>query len=430
VPTAISGRRSFLGVLGAQAAAIALAPLPVTAAPARAELAPFGPPRTTPPDESYWSLVRAQFPIRDGLVPLNAANLCPAPRTVIEAVQRAAADVDGDVSFQNRAKYEDIRERTRGRLARYLGAAADEIALVRNTTEGNNTIVGGLPLGRGDEVVVFDQNHPTNNVAWDVGAARFGYTVRRVGVPAAPASPDDLAARFVDAVTPRTRAVALTEVSNTTGLRLPVSAICRALRGRNVHVHVDGAQTFGAAQVDLHAVGCDSYAGSAHKWFVGPKEVGVLYVRADRVPVVWPNLVGHVWGPRVEPEPKGARKFETLGQRNDATLAAIGAALDLHQAIGPAAVESRIAQLASRLKEGLMQVPGASLVSPRPQALSHGVVVARFEGRDTAAMYERLYRDHGIAGASIGGLRLCPHIHNTMEEMERTLAAVSALASR
>jgi isopenicillin-N epimerase len=437
VPRPVSGRRRFLGNLGAHAATLALVPLPL-AALERAEPRALTLPRTlphtlprsggAPPDESYWSLVRAQFPIRPGLVPLNAANLCPAPRSVIEAVQRAGADVDADVSFQNRAKYDEMRERTREGLARYLGAAPEEIAIVRNTTEANNTIVGGLTLGRGDEVVVFDLNHPTNNVAWDVGAARYGYTVRRVKAPADPRTPAQLGELLVTAVTRRTRVLALTDVSNTTGIRLPIAAICGALKGRRLHIHVDGAQTFGAMRVNLREIGCDSYSGSAHKWFLGPKEAGVLYVKAERVAAIWPNVVGHVWGPRVEPEPKGARKFETLGQRNDATLAAIDAALELHAAIGPAAVEARIAQLAERLKEGLARLPGATLVTPRSPELSHGVVVTRFANHDSAAMYQTLYQQHGIAGAPVGGLRFCPHVHNTMEEIERTLTAVERLA--
>jgi selenocysteine lyase/cysteine desulfurase len=240
-----------------------------------------------------------------------------------------------------------------------------------------------------------------------------------------PANAAALAELFIGAVTRRTKVLSLTDVSNTTGLRLPVAAICAALKGRGVHVHVDGAQTFGAMRVDLRAIGCDSYAGSAHKWFLGPKETGVLYVRGDRVSAIWPNVVGHVWGPHVEPEPKGARKFETLGQRNDGTLAAIEAALDLHAALGPAAVEARIVELAARLKDGLTRLGGAALVTPRAAELSHGVVVTRFANRDTTAMYEALYREHGIAGSPTGGLRFCPHVHNTMEEIERTLAAVA-----
>jgi selenocysteine lyase/cysteine desulfurase len=136
-----------------------------------------------------------------------------------------------------------------------------------------------------------------------------------VSPPAERASPARLADQLLAAVTPATKVLALTEVSNTVGLKLPVPALCGALRGRGVHVHGDGAQTFGAMRVDLHAMGCDSYAGSAHKWFVGPKEAGVLYVRADRVPgrdrtdgrgVV--RVGGRVDAPELVEQPTGRRR--------------------------------------------------------------------------------------------------------------------------
>jgi isopenicillin-N epimerase len=375
--------------------------------------------------EPYWEAVKARFPIREGLVPMNAANLCPAPREVIEAVEGAGRDVDADVSFQNRAKYDELRERVRERLAAYLGADADEIALVRNTSEGNNTVVGGLALGPGDEVVVFDQNHPTCNVAWDVRAARHGFSVRRVSVAAPPSSPEEVLHAFTSAFTPRTRAVAFSDVSNTTGVRVPVREVCAEARRRGIHSHVDGAQSFGAEPLALHALGCDSYATSAHKWFMGPKEVGVLYVRSDRVGEIWPLAVGVGWGGGAETTVPGARKFETLGQRNDAVFAGLEAAIALHEEIGPDRVGARIRELAGKLKSRLAEL-GAELVTSPDPALSGGVVVVRFPGVEASAIHERLYREHGIAGAPTGGLRLCPHVYNTRADVVRALEAVAA----
>src|SRR5688572_22419225 len=120
------------------------------------------------PDEAYWRDVKAQFIVRDGFIMMNAANLCPAPRSVVDAVAAAMRDEDGDVSFQNREKFGRLWTETRARVARYIGAADDEIAIVRNTSEANNIVVGGVPLKAGDDVLLFDENHPTNNVAWDV----------------------------------------------------------------------------------------------------------------------------------------------------------------------------------------------------------------------------------------------------------------------
>ncbi|QQS45515.1 MAG: aminotransferase class V-fold PLP-dependent enzyme [Acidobacteriota bacterium] len=375
--------------------------------------------------ESYWRLVNGQFPIKPGYIMLNAANLCPSPHAVRDMVSRLTDDLDGDVSFQNRAKFDGLREESRRKLAGLMGATDDEIAIVRNTSEANNIIVNGLNLKAGDEVVIFDQNHPTNNVAWDVRAARFGFDVRRVSLRNTPGSIDEMLKAFKDAFSNRTRVLAFTDASNTTGVKLPSRDLCRLARERGVYTHIDGAQTFGSLVVNLHELGCDSYSGSAHKWFLGPKEAGLLYVRSEPIPQIWPAVVGVGWGDKAETTLKGARKFETLGQRDDAAVSAMGTAVDFHNLIGPARIEARVRELAAALKEGLVRLPGAKLkTSTRPE-LSAGVCVVEFEGKDSRKIYEALYAGHRIAAAPTGGVRFCPHIYNTMEEIERTISAVA-----
>jgi selenocysteine lyase/cysteine desulfurase len=380
----------------------------------------------TPAGEDYWNMVRRQFAFGEDKVPMNAANLCPSPRVVAERVAELTRDIDGDCSFQNRARLAALLESSRAKVAGQLGVTADEIALVRNTSEANNAINSGLPLKAGDEIVLWDQNHPTNNVAWDVRAARFGLAVHRVSTPAAPASTDQLVRTFTDALTPKTRVLALTHVSNVSGLALPVKEICDEARRRGVYVHVDGAQSWGALEVDLRELGCDSYSASAHKWFVGPKEVGLLYVRRERIGEIWPSVVAPGWGNAVEPEVKGARKFESLGQRDDAALAAIATAADFHSAIGPARAAARVVELASMLKNGLKEA-GLELVTPPGPARSGGVCVVRVRADRREDVYQKLYAQHGIAGAATGGLRLCPHFYNTREHIERALAGIKSL---
>ncbi|MGH7555864.1 MAG: aminotransferase class V-fold PLP-dependent enzyme, partial [Longimicrobiales bacterium] len=125
-----------------------------------------------------------------------------------------------------------------------------------------------------------------------------------------------------------------------------------------------------------------------------------------------------------------ARKFETLGQRNDATLAGLGAALRFHELIGPAIVEARIHELASALMAGLAALPSARMVTPANPELRAGVVIVRFDGVENRRVYERLYAEHGIAGAGTGGLRLCPHVYTTMADIERTIAAARVLVTQ
>jgi selenocysteine lyase/cysteine desulfurase len=412
-------RRSFLW----QAGGVALAP-----AAASGEETALRQTSAPPGGEDYWQMVRRQFSFREAKVPMNAANLCPSPRVVADQVDELTHAIDVDCSFQNRARFDDLLAASRQKVAEQLGVTADEIALVRNTSEANNTVNNGLTLKSGDEVVVWDQNHPSNNVAWDVRAARFGLRVRRVSTPANPTEAGQLVQAFEDTLGPRTRVLALTHVSNVSGLRLPIRELCEAAHRRGVFVHVDGAQTWGALHVNLRQLGCDSYAASAHKWLMGPKEVGLLYVRKDRIAEIWPNVVAPGWGSKVEPAVRGARKFESLGQRDDAALAAIATAVEFHFAVGPARIESRVYELASALKAGLKEA-GTELVTPLDPALSAGVCVVRVPPGKGTTVYNKLYEEHGIAGAATGGLRLCPHVYNTREHVERAARGVKALSA-
>ena len=413
----MNSRRSFLKEVAASAALLPIA-LESSEASTLAETSVDG--------EAYWHLVRAQFSFSEKKVPMNAANLCPSSRAVAERVSELTADIDRDCSFNNRAKFRGLREASREKVAKQLGVSADEIALVRNTSEANNTINNGLSLEEGDEVLLWDQNHPTNNVAWDVRAARFGLTIKRVSTPKHPKSSQELIDTFISALSEKTKVLSITHVSNVSGIHLPAKQIVEAAHAKGVYVHVDGAQSWGALDVNLRDIGCDSYSASAHKWFMGPKEAGVLYVKASNIPRIWPNIVAPGWGDDVDPDPTGARKFESLGQRDDACLAAIGTTVDFHNAIGAAQVEARMTELATALKAGLVDA-GFTLVTPEDPKLSGGVCIIEVERSKSREALNRLYEEHGIAGAGTGGLRLCPHVYNTMEHVERAVSGVKAI---
>ena len=414
------GRRSFLGTLGAGAA---LAPafstaesgsLDGTDSDARGQL-----PRTL-------AEVRDAFAFSESTIPMNAANLCPSPRIVASSVSTYTQDIDQDCSFQNRDKFQQTLETTRRSVAALLGVSDDTVALVRNTSEANNVINNGIDLAAGDEVVLWAENHPTNYVAWQVRAARFDFSVKVVQLPAAPSDIQQLLDPFINAFTARTRVLAVSQVSNISGLALPLAELVTIAHARGIHVHVDGAQTWGIIAQDLNELGVDSYTASAHKWYMGPKEVGLLYVHPSAIPRIWPGVVASGWGTSIKGDSVGARRFESLGQRDDAALAALGVAAQMHAQLGAPAVQARARQLASRLKEGLLEA-GAQLVTPLAAQFSAGVCVTRVEPANRGELFDRLYREHGIAGAPTGGLRLCPHIYNTDEHIDRAIAGVAAL---
>jgi selenocysteine lyase/cysteine desulfurase len=202
--------------------------------------------------------------------------------------------------------------------------------------------------------------------------------------------------------------------------------LCEIAHQRGIYVHVDGAQTWGALNLNVRRMGCDSYAASAHKWFMGPKEVGLLYVNKDRIGEIWPNEVAPGWGNDVDPDVVGARKFESLGQRDDASLAAISTAADFHAAIGAQRIESRVLQLAATLKEQASAM-GLRIITPMDPKLSAGVCILDVPQDKQAEVFNTLYEQYGIAGAPTGGLRLCPHLYNTRQHVQRALDGIKKL---
>lgn len=370
----------------------------------------------------------AAFRFADDRVPMNAANLCPMPGSISDAVAAFQAELDVDMSGPSRARIEAMKTDARVGIARQLGVTAEEIAIVRNTSEANNIVVQGLDLDPGDEVLLWDQNHPSNDVAWRVRAERQGIEVRHLSVPVAAGSIDEVVERFVAELRPGTRVVSFTHISNVTGFRLPAAEICGALRNAapGLHIHLDGAQTWGAADVDLAAIGCDSFSGSAHKWFMGPREVGVLYVREARQANIWPGVVSVPWGNEAEPSVPGARRFEALGQRDDAAIAGLIAALAFHDEMTPAGIERRSLAIANRLRAALADIDVPFVTSMDPQFAS-SVVILKAPQENRAELMTRLLDEAGIIVAPVNGLRFSPHVYNTAEHVDRAVATVRNL---
>jgi selenocysteine lyase/cysteine desulfurase len=382
-----------------------------------------------PGNEDYWRLVKRQFPLDESVLYLNAANVCPASRGVLDRHLEYLRDFQSNPSFQNRLKYEPLAERARKKAASLLGVDADEIAFVRNTSEGSCTIVKGIDLKPGDEVVLTAHNHPSNLDSWKIRARRDGIVVKAVPTPVPPRTAQELIDSIAQAITPRTRVVSVTHVTSTTGVQYPAKEIVEVARKAGAWMHLDGAQTLGAIDVNLRKIGCDSYAGSAHKWPMGPLEAGVLYVKRERIPEVWPSIVTAGWSDRLA----GARKLEVFGQRDNPRLVALEAAFDFLTLIGMPNVEARMRALAQRAIRGLAELAGVKMKTSLDPRLSAGVVKFELRNLGVKPAYDLLYSRHKMAIASTAegdasGLRISPHIYNTMEEVDRAIAAVKEIA--
>jgi selenocysteine lyase/cysteine desulfurase len=391
-------RRDFARVLGGSSAAVLFAP----------------------------SRLRGEkrFALTDGLIFMNAANLCPASIPVVEALQRWTSALDGDPSSATKAKLAQAKEDTRGAVAKMLRASPEEIVLTRNTSEANNLVSSGLPLKPGDEVIVFADNHPSNHAAWLEKGARAGFAVEIVPAPSPHPGPDYFVDAFIKKTTPRTILWTFTHVTSTVGDQLPAKDLCRAARERGILTHLDGAQTFGVLDVDLSDLQPDFYTGSAHKWPCGPREVGLLFVNRRVAPLA-PSVIS-LYGGAV-----GASKtLEAYGQRDDAAVAAFGAAVALRDQIGGAAVERQARELTRALIEGLRKIDGVKIWTDPAPARSGAIVSLQPAGLDPRALGIALYEKDRIACAIRGGsdrpgLRFSPHVYNTHGEVERVVASVA-----
>jgi isopenicillin-N epimerase len=388
------------------------------------------PPTPAEPDEKFWKEVRARFLLPPDLAFLNAANLCPTSTAVVEALERNTRFLDANPSSASRARLTEGREESRRLLAKFLGVTPEEIVITRNTSEANNLVSSGLQLGVGDEVIVFSDNHPSNLTAWREKAKRFGFGVVEIPVVTPHPGPSAYLDAFAKATTARTRLVAVTHVTNTMGDLFPVTAICAQARERGVLSLVDGAQTFGVLNVNLGEMRPDFYTGSVHKWPCGPKETGLLFVSAgvhDRmhasVVSLYPGAVGI------------SRRLEAYGQRDEAALATVGAAVAFQEQIGRAAIERRVRELVAYLARELSRIDGVTLWTRMDADTSAAIVVFKPAGLEPRRVVAALYDRDRIACAAAGGstrpgVRLSPHLYTTMDEMSRVVAAVRKYVTR
>ena len=374
--------------------------------------------------ESFWTAVRSQFVMPADLAVMNAANLCPASGPVLRALTRETEDVDRNPSPQNRARLSGAKEATRKTLAEFLRVTPEEIVITRNTSESNNLVSNGLELKGGDEVVIFGDNHPSNNAAWQEKAKRFGFTVSVVP----PMSPHPGAEAYIDlftkALTPRTKVLAFTHFTNTVGDLFPAKEICAAARARGIMTLVDGAQSFGLLDVNLRHIDPDFYSGSAHKWPCGARECGVLFVNARVHDRIWPSSYS------AYPGAVGiSRRMEQFGQRDEATMIAFGEALAFQTTVGRAAIEQRSRALAQQLIAGIQKLDGFRLFTPTVTDRTVAVVTFAPGSLDARKLVSALYEKDKIGVTTGGGqgrqgIRISPHFYNTPAEIDRTLAAL------
>jgi selenocysteine lyase/cysteine desulfurase len=369
-----------------------------------------------------WNDWRREFPITERLVHLNHAGVSPVSRRVAAAVTAFITEATTvDAAAQRR--WSTRCEQVRAGFARLVGAQADEIAFVKNTSEGLSLVAAGLDWHPGDNVIAVDGEYPSNVYPW-FGLRRYGVETRLVQ-PVRGKVHVDAVRRLVD---DRTRVVAVSFVDWSTGARTNLASLGELCHARGIVFCVDGIQGVGGVQLDVESTGVDCLAVGGHKWLLAPEGLGCLFVSrrvADRIGSVlhgWKSVTdADTYLPyHFNPRPDAA-KFEP-GSPSVLSTYALGAAIDLLLEVGPARIERRLLDLTDRLSAGL-RARGAEIISPWGDGERSGIVVFRL-GEDPQHLCAQLIRRGFVVRVRSGGIRVAPHFYINEDEIDGLLAAL------
>lgn len=383
------------------------------------------------PDRTHIDLVRQELPATTSRIYLNTGTFGPLPACAARATQQRLQR-DLQEGRLNMASFEEtgrIYEAARQRVARLLNAYDDEIALTDSTGEGLNIICYGLDWQAGDEIITTNHEHISMLAPLYQLRARYGVVVRMadLGPDAALPAPEAVAARITD----RTRLIAISHVTWTTGARLDINAIGAMGHAQGIPVLIDGAQSAGAIPIDVHALDVDFYALPGQKWLCGPDGTGALYARREALNRVTSTYVGY-WSTADSHAAEwklleNARRFEA-GGRQTAAIAAQAATLGwLEETVGHHWLLARIAQLHTFAARTLQTVPGLRLLTPRPG--ESGLLTFTLERGTPDEVVSYLREQYNIATRTIAdrhAIRVSTGFYNTEEEIETLATALGA----
>ena len=420
----MSSRRTFIQNLGL---GLSLPTLTGFSFP-KAERPPF--PSGIVQDEAYWKAIRSQFPLTADRIYLNNGTFGPAPFTVLDALEKSNRDINTSGEYGN-------SDQERIQLAQFLGIQPTELSITHNTTEGINILAWGIPLKPGDEVILTTHEHVGNALPW-LNRAKYDGIVLRTLEPKS--TQEENLTEIQKLISPKTKVIALPHVTCTTGLVFPIEEICKLAQTHGILTAIDGAHGAGTFNLDLHALGCDFYAGCFHKWMLGPSGTAFLYVKEAALEKVRPLMIGgHSdtgWNLNVSPPTlagyvPSARRFD-YGTQSRSLAVGMVAAAEFHEKIGKANIETRLRTLNQYLLDGLSEINSKldiltpvekesriSLLSFRPKNMSYQTC--------GNALGKAGFRIRQVPEGGVNAIRVSTHVYNTKDELDAFVVALKQI---
>lgn len=370
-------------------------------------------------DDELFALVRKQLLIPENRIYLNTGSLGPCPIHIIDAMHALTRQLEMNPVAENWGQLGNQMELVRKKVADLIHADVEEVILTRNTTEGLNLVAQSLHLNEGDEIITTSLEHGGGEAGLDFLVKTKGAVLKKIELPL----PGNSTSEIVDAVrktiTPKTKMLMLSHVNTVTGLLMPFAEIARITQSKGIYLIADGAQAPGLTKVDVKALGVDVYAASGHKWLMGPKETGFLYVNKnfqDKVRPVFTSAGYAVYS-------------ASSGTRNVATIIGFGLAIDHITNIGVDKIQQRTLQLRNYCLAELKKIKGLKVISPQGQSLSTGIVSFSLDTIKNVEVFNKLNEQDIIVKllTQHNAIRISCHLFVSKHDIDRFITALKVM---
>jgi isopenicillin-N epimerase len=378
-------------------------------------------------DEDFWAVIQQAFSVTRGIVNLNNGGVSPSPRIVTEAFVRYTWQQEDATAYTMWQILEPQSETIRTGLAEIFGCSAEEIAITRNASESLETLLMGIDLKAGDEILTSTQDYPRMITTLRQRELREGLKLNLVKVPIAPRDANDLATPFEKAITPKTKLILVSHQINLTGQIMPVRKVCEMARARGIETIVDGAHSFAQFDFKRDDLQCDYFGTSLHKWLYAPKGTGMLYVKKDKISKVWALMASE------DKNRNDIRKFEEIGTHSAAMRLAIGEAVLFHNAIGGKRKEARLRYLSRYWMNKLKDVPNIRFNTSFDENQSCAIANVAVDGIKPNDIGSYLFSKFRIFTTPIvheefTGIRITPNVYTTLWELDRFCEQMEKIA--
>ena len=380
-------------------------------------------------DEDFWSVIQRGYSVSPEIINLNNGGVSPSPIVVQEAVERYNELSNEGPSYYMWQILDQGREPLRERLAHLAGAKPGEIAIDRNSTEALNTIIYGLPLKSGDEVIGCKQDYPHMIEAYRQRAERDGIVYKQISFDFPIEDDAAIVRAYEEAITPRTRLIHVTHMINWVGQIMPVQKISDMAHAHGIEVLADGAHSFGLLDFKVPDLHCDYFGTSLHKFLSAPIGTGMMWVREDKIEKLWPLTCAS------NPHSPDIRKFEDLGTRSFPIEQGIGEAINFHEAIGSRRKQERIGYLKNYWAKQVQSIPKVKLSTSLDLNYSCAICGVSIDGMTPGAFSGALFSQYkihtvGIVWENISCVRVTPHVYTRIEDLDKLVGAIGDLAAK